>query len=365
MKTNCLFIVNGLGMGNSTRCFAIMQHLHDRGASIHVLTSGNGLEFFQDKKQVTSLSPMASFYYAVRHGRISAWHTVTSLRVLAQRAREKTAQLEKLLSAIRPDVAIIDSEYTVGPLRQRAIPVVGLNNSEVVVSEYLRAANNPPSIRSHFWCIEFGDYLFHRYFCDLVLSSAPLPTPTRHHKFKRIGLILRRGLLSQIPRVAPKPFVRPRQIHNILFMLSGSIHASAISFATSRFPFHIDVVGRSGETKGDVAFHGRLMDNIELLMKADALVVNGGYSAFSEAVALGKPTVIIPVAGHAEQLVNARFVEQLGCGFIASDTTVMDKIEACYEANEWPGLNPRSEHLQLDGATQAADAILALAERRS
>src|SRR2546429_2851280 len=189
MKTNCLFIVNGLGMGNSTRCFAIMQHLHDRGASIHVLTSGNGLEFFQDKKQVTSLSPMASFYYAVRHGRISAWHTVTSLRVLAQRAREKTAQLEKLLSAIRPDVAIIDSEYTVGPLRQRAIPVVGLNNSEVVVSEYLRAANNPPSIRSHFWCIEFGDYLFHRYFCDLVLSSAPLPTPTRHHKFKRIGLI--------------------------------------------------------------------------------------------------------------------------------------------------------------------------------
>src|SRR5207245_5842584 len=62
------------------------------------------------------------FYYAVSHGRISAWHTVASLRVLAQRAREKTAQLERLLSAIRPDVAVIDSEYTVGPLRQRAIP---------------------------------------------------------------------------------------------------------------------------------------------------------------------------------------------------------------------------------------------------
>src|SRR5438132_9842161 len=116
---------------------------------------------------------------------------------------------------------------------------------------------------------------------------------------------------------------------------------------------------------GDVVYHCRLMKNIELLMKDDALVVNGGYSAFSEAVALGKPTVIIPVAGHAEQLVNARFVEQLGCGFIASDTTVMDKIAACYEANEWPSLNPHSEHLQLAGQTQAADAILALAERRS
>jgi UDP:flavonoid glycosyltransferase YjiC (YdhE family) len=365
MKPNCLFIVNGLGMGNSTRCFAIMEHLHDRGASIHVLTSGNGLEFFQDKKQVTSLSPMASFYYAVSRGRISAWHTVASLRVLAQRAREKKAQLEKVLSAIRPDVAVIDSEYTVGPLRQRAIPVVGLNNSEIVVSEYLRATNNPSSVRSHFWCIEFGDYLFHRHFCDLVLSSAPLPTPTRHARFKRIGLIFRRSLLSQIPSATPRPFVRPREVRNILFMLSGSIHAPPVSFDTSSFPFHIDVVGQSGESKGDVVFHGRLMNNIELLMKADALVVNGGYSAFSEAVALGKPTVIIPIAGHAEQLVNARFVEQLGCGFIASDTTVMDRIEACYEANEWPGLKPRSENLQLDGATQAADAILALAERRS
>src|SRR2546421_12970587 len=125
MKTNCLFIVNGLGMGNSTRCFAIMVHLHDRGASIHVLTSGNGLEFFQDKKQVTSLSPMASFYYAVSHGRISAWHTGASLRVLAHHAREKTAQLEKILSVVRPAVAVIGSEYTFGPPRQRPLPVVG------------------------------------------------------------------------------------------------------------------------------------------------------------------------------------------------------------------------------------------------
>ena len=365
MKTECLFIVNGLGMGNSTRCFAIMEHLHDRGASIHVLTSGNGLEFFQDKKQVTSLTPMPSFFYAVKHGRISAWQTIASLRVLAQRAREKKAQLEKLLSAIRPDVAVLDSEYIVGPCHRRHIPVVGLNNSEVVVSEYLRAPYNPPSVRSQFWCIEFSDYLFHRSCCDLVLSSAPLPTPPRHPRFKRIGLIFRRTLLPEILLAANKPLVRPRQLKNLLFMFSGSIHASPLSFAKSRFPFHIDVVGQSGESKGDVVFHGRVMDNIELLMKADALVVNGGYSAFSEAVALGKPTVIMPVAGHAEQLVNARFLEQLGAGFIASDTTVMDRIEACYEANEWLGLKPRPKDLQLDGATQAAAAILALAEKRS
>jgi hypothetical protein len=261
-------------------------------------------------------------------------------------------------------VVVIDSEYVVGPARERGIPVVGLNNSEVVVSEYLRAAANPPSVRSHFWCIEFSDYLFHRYACDVVLSSAPVPTPTRHPRFKRIGLILRRSVLAETHRAA-QHLVRPRQMKNILFMLSGSIHASTIAFDKFQFPFHIDVVGRSGESKGDVVFHGRLMNNIDLLLNADALVVNGGYSAFSEAVALGKPTIVIPVPGHAEQLVNARFVEQLGCGLIASDTTVMDTIEACYEANEWLGLKPRSADLQLDGATQAADMILALVEKRS
>ena len=31
MSHTCLFIINGLGLGNSTRCYAVMEHLVEQG----------------------------------------------------------------------------------------------------------------------------------------------------------------------------------------------------------------------------------------------------------------------------------------------------------------------------------------------
>lgn len=43
-KTVILFAVNGLGMGNSTRCHVVIQRLA-ADAEVHVITSGNRLFF--------------------------------------------------------------------------------------------------------------------------------------------------------------------------------------------------------------------------------------------------------------------------------------------------------------------------------
>ena len=59
--SDILFLINGLGMGNSTRCHAIMQALAPRGHRLHVLTSGNGLTYFGDKPEVASLTAMEAF----------------------------------------------------------------------------------------------------------------------------------------------------------------------------------------------------------------------------------------------------------------------------------------------------------------
>ena len=59
------------------------------------------------------------------------------------------------------------------------------------------------------------------------------------------------------------------------------------------------------------------MDNADLLARADALVINAGYSAVSEAFVLRKPVFVVPVPGHAEQFVNACLVKDLGLGFMA------------------------------------------------
>src|SRR5438132_10796424 len=75
MGRTCLFIINGLGMGNSTRCHAVMEHLADAGFKIHALTSGNGLTYLKDKPCVESITPMKPFFYSGKDGGVSGWST--------------------------------------------------------------------------------------------------------------------------------------------------------------------------------------------------------------------------------------------------------------------------------------------------
>jgi uncharacterized protein (TIGR00661 family) len=53
---------------------------------------------------------------------------------------------------------------------------------------------------------------------------------------------------------------------------------------------------------------------VEDLASARAVVANGGLSLLGEAIWLGKPLFSIPVRNQYEQILNARYVEELGYG---------------------------------------------------
>lgn len=356
----CLFIINGLGLGNSTRCHAVIEHLAARGCQVHVLTSGNGLSYLDGRDCIASLSPIVSLSYRGDGPGISGWATLKSIRTLVNLAATKRRQLEALLAKLTPDVAVVDSEYALSPLRRRGIPIIGLNTSETVVSEYLRHWRQGQGTRSHFCFVELLDYLFHRHFCQIVLSPFPLRTPTRHPKFRRIGLVVRRVILETAARTFPNESLSVREVKKVVFMLSGSVHASQIPFERYQFPFQVDVVGRSGESRQNVRFHGRTHSNEDLLAAADALVINGGFSALSEAFALRKHTFVIPVPGHAEQFVNACLARDLGLGFVATETDVLDQLLEMYRQNRWIGLKPMSGPFEFNGAIEAAEVIISI-----
>ncbi|MCA1808654.1 MAG: glycosyltransferase family protein [Kiritimatiellia bacterium] len=361
MKPVCLFMINGLGMGNSTRCYAVIEQLRARGVEVHVLTSGNGLEFFRDKPEIASLNRMENFFYSVKDNQISAWRTVLSVRQLVRRAWVKNRQLEALLRRLRPAVVVTDSEYTIGPVRRRRIPVVALNNADVVVGEYLRRRGKPRSIMGQFWLVEFTDYLFHRFFADLVISPAPLRLSARHARIRRVGLILRREVRDNLPPGGPFP--SPRSLRTLLFMLSGSTLGTKKTLLFHDLPCLVAVIGRDGPSDGQVTYHGRVMHNTPHLLQADLLVVNGGFSAVSEALALNKPTLVIPVPRHAEQYVNAMLLKDLGRGDAVTEENVIARLKELYEADAWTGFAARSDTLCLDGAREAAEIIMEVLEK--
>ncbi len=358
MHKKCLFIINGLGMGNSTRCHAIIEQLRRQRADveIHVLTSGNGLEYFRDNPEITSLHAMENFFYSVKNNQISAWRTFLSLGRLVRLAWRKNRQVEEILRRVQPRVVITDSEYTIAPVKRRGIPVLALNNSDVVVTEYFRRKAKPWSIAGQFWLVEFMDYLFHRFLVDAVISPAPTRLPARHPRIRRVGLIIRDEVRKMAPAAAP--FRHPRALRALLCMLSGSTLGTKKNLLFHDLPFQVAVIGRTGPSDARVCYHGRLMRNTPHLAQADLLVVNGGFSAVSEALALNKPTLVIPVPRHAEQYVNAMLVRDLGRGDLTTENTVIERLKELYETDAWSGFEPYAGELCLDGAQEAAAIIM-------
>ena len=75
-----LFIVNGLGLGNSTRCEAIIESLTTNGHTVDIITSGNGKNYFENKNYFSNLYEFRSFFYAKnKKGKLSIWHTLLSI----------------------------------------------------------------------------------------------------------------------------------------------------------------------------------------------------------------------------------------------------------------------------------------------
>ncbi len=358
MPKKCLFIINGLGLGNSTRCYAIIEQLRRRCSEveIHVLTSGNGLEFFRGKPEIATLTPMANFFYSVKNNQISAWRTFLSLGRLVRLAWRKNRQVAEALRRIQPHAVVTDSEYTVRPARRQGIPVLAVNNSDVVVAEYFRRKDKPWAIAGQFWLVEFMDYLFHRFLVNAVISPAPARLPARHRRVRRVGLILRDEVRRMAP--APAPFRNPRALREMLCMLSGSTLGTRKNLLFHDLPYRVAVIGRAGPSDERVRYHGRLMHNTPHLAQADLLVVNGGFSAVSEALALNKPTLVIPVPRHAEQYVNAMLVRDLGRGDLTTENAVIERIKELYETDAWSGFAPYQPDLCLDGAQEAAEIIL-------
>ena len=95
----------------------------------------------------------------------------------------------------------------------------------------------------------------------------------------------------------------------------------------------------------------------------DLVVVNGGFSAVSEALALRKPMVVIPVPRHAEQWANGDNIRRLGLGMVATEAALEDAIDVALDNIEGFRFAYNALPHLLNGAEQAAELILDFATR--
>ena len=349
-------MVNGLGLGNSTRCHAVIQKLHSEGATISVSTSGNGLWYFKGRPEIENLTELKALTYGATQGKISISKTILSLPRALATLKHNSRILMQALEESLPDVVVSDSEYSFHPFKKLGIPMVSLNNSDVVVQSFRQFSLKPPEIFTQFYTIEQADFFYHKWVPDKVLSPTLMPLlPGIHKNFQRISPIVRKDCI---------PNAYTKKITKVAIMLSGSAFGSPVQIKDSPIDFEIDILGRDAPRDmpkiENIRYHSRVKDSVKILSSADVVVINGGFSAISEAFIMKKPVIVIPVPRHAEQWVNGKTIENFGVGLMASETNfeatmfeVIQRIDSFREAyTKIPNLN--------DGAKQASEEILRL-----
>jgi hypothetical protein len=348
-----LFLVNGLGLGNATRCHAIMQKLDEAGVGCSVATSGNGLWYFRQQQGVGEPLELNALHYGTAGGSISVLRTILSAPKYVAAVRSNARIIETAMDRLQPDAVVTDSTYLHRRGRTRDLPLLAVNNADVVHTLYQRYADRPTSIRWQFHAIEELDFLYHRMVPDVSLSprldttaDAP-PAP-----YYRIGPIVRPACRPSLTNGRPK---------RILIMLSGSRFGSPVNLTRAPANCSVDIVGRpapNGTIPEGCRYWGRVLNTPELAAEADLLVVNGGFSAVSEAFVMRKPLIVIPVPYHAEQWVNARSICELGVGMMARQEELEDALtQGLARIDSYRAAYARMPGVP-NGAEQAAGRIL-------
>ena len=364
MTRRILFLINGLGLGNSTRCHAVIRQLTLAGAEVEVVTSDNGLWFFADKTEIGRITEMPSLHYGARDGRLSVTATLRQAGGMLSALRHADAVVAAAITRFRPRVVVADSSYSFRAVRRAGVPLAAINNADAVVRGMAAFRDWPANVLPQFLCVELADYLYHRAIPDLVISPRLDPSDTgAAGSFRAVAPIVREACQPMTGNSG-----RPERV---TIMLSGSVFGSPVLLPRRRAGrgdgVRIDVVGRpppAGEpAPPGVTYHGKLRDSLALMREADLLVVNGGCSAVSEALVLGKPVVVLPVPRHAEQWVNGRIVRHLGVGITAAEADLEDAIDTALGGIDRLRAGYRALPPYGDGAAQAAGLILTLADK--
>jgi len=349
-----LFLVNGLGLGNSTRCHAIMQKLAEAEVRSSVATSGNGLWYFRQQKDIDEPVELGALHYGTSDGHISGMRTILSVPEYLGTLRANARVIDEVMETLKPDAVVTDSTYLRRRGRVRDVPLFAVNNADVVHTLYQAYSDRPSSIRLQFHAVEEMDFLYHRLVPDVALSPClaepPKASPAPYY---RVGPIV---------RPACRPAATNGRAHRILVMLSGSRFGSPVYLQRAPAGCTVDIVGRSAPPTNNVPigcrYLGRVLNTPELAADADVLVVNGGFSAVSEAFVMRKPLIVIPLPNHAEQWVNARTICAIGVGMMAREEEIEDAIDTALANLE----SYRAAYARLplapDGAAQAAERIL-------
>jgi len=329
------FGVCGIGLGHVGRCIPIARKLRLRGDNVFFSTYRDAIALVQREGFPLGKAPPIGFVVkpdgSVDFRKTTADPGLFSILIVL---KQIIAEI-KFMKIFKPDIVVSDSRLsTLIAAKLLSIPSVTiLNLYRVSIPRNTRFLNLSQiadgailTILGKMW--ELGERIL---IPDLpppyTLSVNNLTIPsTRMNKFRLIGTMLSRH---------PQDLPNDEELHQMLKIdkekslifapISGSKEEKApliklLQKIFLQFPQKYQIIMSLGDpnssfipiNKGNLIIYNWLPTRFEFLKLSDLVISKGGLGTISQAIAYGKPLVIIPTPNHTEQINNAIRAEDLG-----------------------------------------------------
>lgn len=362
----CLFLVQGEGRGHLTQALALQRLLHAAGHRVVGALVGRSAPravpgFFRDRLEVplTFLDSPHFVLDGARRG-LRLGRTVLHNAARTHHFRRALHVLDDHMDRLRPDVVVNFFEPLGGVYyrwRRPAVPMVSIGHQYLLFDP---AFPFPAGHRLHRRALlAFTRLTAAGAARRLALSF--YPRPDLPAEGVTVVPPLLRGALFEQPLDLREDFL-------LAYVLNDG-YAEAITRWQAAHPetrIHCfwdraDAAEVTSPQPG-LTFH-RLRDEkfLSMMARCSGLVCTAGFESVCEALYLGKPVLMVPVAGHFEQQCNAQDAVRAGAGVTAA-TFDIDRLLAhlpAYRPN--PGFRAWVETAE----TRFLDAIETAAWGRS
>jgi uncharacterized protein (TIGR00661 family) len=321
-----LYGVTGEGLGHAMRSRVVIEHLLTAGHELQIMASGKACEFLA--KRFEGVNKISGLHMILEENRVRLGKTLWSNIVNGVTGLPKNiGAYFDLIAQFRPDMVISDFEswaYLYG--KTHGVPVLSVDNMQIIHRTKL-----PDEIVDG---NRVGFELTKAFiktklpFCEGYFITTFFQPEVRKPDTKLFPPILRPEILAATPSNGE---------HLLVYQSGTGQDALHAALRKCGVPCRIygasQTAGKSTEVvDGNLRFRPFSETTfIEDLASCRGVIAGGGFTLMGEAVFLHKPMLAVPLAGHFEQYLNARYLEREGYGMFAENfddpTTVTNFVQ--------------------------------------
>lgn len=319
-----IYAMAGEGFGHSSRAHLIGQRFLDAGHDVMFVASQRALRYLRHHyghrvKEIFGLS----FEYS--QGYVDPFETVwKNLTQITHANRFNQRLFDQVYRPFRPDLVITDFEPFTGWWAWRhKVPFISITNEHMLTVCKLQHKLRHILPRLTGTVVTRWHYVGAQAYVVCNFFKAPLRRPSA---------VLAPPVVRSIVTT-----LEPHDAGHIVIYWTTGTHEGRLRDVLHRFggqTFHIYGFNKSAKVSNCV-FKERSTDGfLRDLAGARGVIASAGFSLMSECFYLKKRMLLLPLAGHYEQILNAAYAERLGlaaAGKRLDEATLSRFLEGLHE----------------------------------